>query len=100
MATGKLLTRASQRQRVRFKATSVRHVGYGLGLADSNGWIGHNGGVPGYQSLIIYLPSAGATVVALINTNINPPDALHPIVNRLGRAITRIITPRHVFTPW
>lgn len=60
-------------------------------LHDSNGWIGHNGGVPGYQSLTIYLPSRRATVVVLINTNINPPDARTPVVNRLGRVITRII---------
>lgn len=100
VATGKLLTPACQQQRLRFKATGVRHVGYGLALNDSNGWIGHNGGVPGYQSLTIYLPSGRATVVVLINTNINPPDARTPLVNRLGQAITRIITPKHVYVPW
>jgi D-alanyl-D-alanine carboxypeptidase len=100
VATGKLLSPASQRQRLRFNPTGVRHVGYGIGLADSNGWIGHNGGVPGYQSLTIYLPSARATIVVLINTNVNPPAARHPLVNRLGRSITRIITPTHVYAPW
>jgi D-alanyl-D-alanine carboxypeptidase len=100
VATGRLLTPASQRQRLRFNATGVRHVGYGLALSNSNGWIGHNGGVPGYQSLTSYLPSARATVVALINTNINPPDARTPLVNQLGQCITRIITPKHVYVPW
>ena len=100
VATGKLLTRASQRQRLRFHPTGVRQVGYGLALSNSNGWLGHTGGVPGYQSLTIYLPSARATVVVLINTNINPPTARTPLVNRLGQAITRIITPRHVYVPW
>jgi D-alanyl-D-alanine carboxypeptidase len=56
--------------------------------------------VPGYQSLTIYLPSAHATVVALINTNVNPPDARTPLVNRLGQSITRIITPKRVYIPW
>jgi D-alanyl-D-alanine carboxypeptidase len=100
VATGELLTPASQRQRLRFKPTGVRRVGYGLALNDSNGWIGHNGGVPGYQSLTIYLCAEGATVVALINTNINPPDARTPLVNRLGQSITRIITPNRVYVPW
>ena len=100
VATGKLLTAASQRQRLRFHATGVRDVGYGLALNNGNGWIGHHGGVPGYQSLTVYLPSARATVVVLINTNVNPPDARTPLVNRLGRAITSIITPGHVFVPW
>jgi D-alanyl-D-alanine carboxypeptidase len=100
VATGKLLTPASQQQRLRFNATGVRHIGYGLALNNSNGWIGHNGGVPGYQSLTIYLPSESATVVVLINTNINPPDARTPLVNQLGESITRIITPKHVYVPW
>ena len=100
VATGKLLTRATQKARIRFIATGVRHVAYGLALADSNGWIGHNGGVPGYQSLTIYLPARQATVVVLINGNISPPRAITPSVNLLGQAITRIITPRHVYLPW
>ena len=100
VATGKLLTPGSQRQRLRFRPAGVRHVGYGIGLNNSNGWIGHNGGVPGYQSLTIYLPSERATIVALINTNVNPPDARTPLVNRLGQAITRIITPKDVYVPW
>jgi D-alanyl-D-alanine carboxypeptidase len=100
VATGKLLTPASQRQRLRFNPTAVPHVGYGLALNNSNGWLGHNGGVPGYQSLTIYLPSERATVVVLISTNINPPDARTPLVNRLGQSITRIITPKHVYVPW
>jgi hypothetical protein len=56
--------------------------------------------VPGYQSLTIYLHSERATVVVLINTTINPPDALIPLVNRLAQAITTIITPKHVYVPW
>jgi D-alanyl-D-alanine carboxypeptidase len=100
VATGRLLTPAPQRQRLRFNATGARHVGYGLALSNSNGWLGHTGGVPGYQSLTIYLPSARATVVALINTNINPPGARTPLVNRLGQSITRIITPRRAYVPW
>jgi D-alanyl-D-alanine carboxypeptidase len=100
VAIGRLVTPASQRQRLRFNPTDRRRVGYGLALNSSNGWIGHNGGVPGYQSLTIYLPSKPATVVVLINTNVNPPDARTPLVNRLGQSITRIIAPRRVYVPW
>jgi D-alanyl-D-alanine carboxypeptidase len=100
VATGRLLIPATQKQRLRFIATGVRQVGYGLALVNSNGWIGHNGGVPGYQSLTICLPSQQATIVVLINSNINPPRAVTPLVYGLGQAITRIITPRHVYQPW
>jgi D-alanyl-D-alanine carboxypeptidase len=96
VATGKLLTPSTQRQRLRFIAVpGVRHYGYGLALNNNNGWIGHNGDFPGYQTLSIYLPSQQATVVVLINTNITSPDGAPLLL--LGQAITRIITPKHVY---
>jgi D-alanyl-D-alanine carboxypeptidase len=96
VATGRLLTSTTQRQRLRFIAVpGVRHYGYGLALNNNNGWIGHNGDFPGYQSLSIYLPSQQATVVVLINTNTTSPHG--PPLLLLGQAITRIITPKHVY---
>jgi D-alanyl-D-alanine carboxypeptidase len=98
VATGKLLTRATQKQRTRFIATDVEGVGYGLALADSNGWIGHDGRLFGYESTTIYLPAQRATVVVLINTS----DVTAPLSSAdfLAQAITRVITPKHVYVPW
>jgi D-alanyl-D-alanine carboxypeptidase len=93
VATGKLLSRATQKQRLRFLATGTRSFGYGLGLMNLAGWIGHSGLLPGYQSLTTYLPSEQATIVVLINTG---PGTRHQPVFLLGHAITKIITPRHV----
>ena len=93
VATGKLLSRATQKQRLRFIATGTRSFGYGLGLMNLAGWIGHSGLLPGYQSLTTYLPSEQATIVVLINTG---PGTRHQPVFLLGHAITKIITPRHV----
>jgi D-alanyl-D-alanine carboxypeptidase len=96
VATGKLLTPATQKQRLRFIAVpGLRGVGYGLALRDVNGWIGHTGDTPGYETLSIYLPAQRATVVVLISTGGNLPNG-GPI-NQLGQTITRIITPRHVY---
>jgi D-alanyl-D-alanine carboxypeptidase len=96
VATGKLLTRATQKQRLRFiPVPGVKNYGYGLALNKINGWIGHNGDFPGYQSLSIYLPSQQATVVALMNTNATSPHG-GPLL-LLGKAITRIITPKHIY---
>ena len=94
VATGKLLSRATQKQRLRFIATGTRSYGYGLGLMKIAGWIGHSGLLPGYQSLTTYLPSEQATIVVLINTG---PGTRYQPVLLLGQAITRIITPRHVY---
>jgi D-alanyl-D-alanine carboxypeptidase len=94
LATGKLLSRPTQKQRLRFIATGTRNYGYGLGLMKIAGWIGHSGLLPGYQSLTTYLPSEQATIVALVNTG---PRTGHQPALLLGHAITRIITPRHVY---
>jgi D-alanyl-D-alanine carboxypeptidase len=93
VATGKLLSRATQKQRLRFHATGTRGFGYGLGLMNFAGWVGHSGLLPGYQSLTAYLPSEHATIVVLINTG---PGTGHLPVFLLGNAITKIVTPRHV----
>jgi D-alanyl-D-alanine carboxypeptidase len=49
--------------------------------------------VPGYQSLTVYLPSKRATMVILLNSDVN--DQYNLI---LGQLVSEVITPRHVFT--
>ncbi|MFF8378471.1 serine hydrolase domain-containing protein [Streptomyces sp. NPDC015661] len=95
VATGTLLTPRTQAERLRTYPSGVPGAGYGLGIFNIQGWIGHNGSLPGYESLTIYLPEAKATLVVLLNTDVlhdnNEPSTL------FGQAITRIVTPDHVF---
>ncbi|MET9604028.1 serine hydrolase domain-containing protein [Streptomyces sp. NPDC006512] len=96
LATGTLLTPATQAQRLKVTpAGNLPDTGYGLGIFNVDGWIGHNGSLPGYQSLTVYLPQSQATLVVLLNTDIAyegaEPSAL------FGEAITKIVTPDHVF---
>jgi D-alanyl-D-alanine carboxypeptidase len=95
VATGTLLTPETQAERLHTYPSGVPGAGYGLGIFDVQGWIGHNGSLPGYESLTIYLPEAKATLVVLLNTDVlhdnNEPSTL------FGQAITRIVTPDHVF---
>ncbi|MFJ1807556.1 MULTISPECIES: serine hydrolase domain-containing protein [unclassified Streptomyces] len=92
---GRMISPATQKQRLITPATPIPGAGYGLGIFNVQGWIGHNGSLPGYESLTIYLPSARATLVVVLNTDINyrneEPSTL------LGDAITKIISPDHVF---
>jgi D-alanyl-D-alanine carboxypeptidase len=90
-----LLSPATQRQRLTMPATTIRGTGYGLGLFDVQGWIGHNGSLPGYESLTVHLPSAHATLVVLLNTDVHH-GGRQPST-RFGEAITKIVTPGHVF---
>lgn len=96
VATGTLLSPATQAQRERFiTVPGFDGAGYGLGLFMTHGWIGHNGSLPGYESVTMYLPQQHATMVILINTDILhngfEPSTL------FAKAITSIVTPGHVY---
>ncbi|AOR36370.1 serine hydrolase [Streptomyces fodineus] len=87
---------ATQKQRLITPQTgSIKGAGYGLGIFDVRGWIGHNGSLPGYESLTVYLPSTRTTLVVLLNTDTGYRSQEPSTV--LGEAITRIITPAHVY---
>ncbi|MFF4315527.1 serine hydrolase domain-containing protein [Streptomyces sp. NPDC001507] len=87
---------AVQKQRLTTPATGIRGAGYGLGIFDVQGWIGHNGSLPGYESLTVHLPSTHTTVVVLLNTDIGYKGDIEPST-LFGEAVTRIISPAHVF---
>ena len=69
-----------------------------MGIFNLGGWIGHNGSVPGYESVAVYLPEKQLTLVILINTDIayqgGEPSST------LATAITKVITPEHVYDAW
>ncbi|UXY31259.1 serine hydrolase domain-containing protein [Streptomyces sp. HUAS TT20] len=92
---GILISPAVQAQRLTTPPTTIPGAGYGLGIFNVQGWIGHNGSLPGYESLTIYLPSARATLVVLLNTDINYNGQEPSTV--FGDAITSVISPNHIF---
>lgn len=95
VATGRLLSPRTQAERTDFLPTDIPGVTYGLGLADAYGWIGHDGEVPGFESLTLYLPEQHATLVILVNSDV--PFANNPPSSLLGNTVTSIVTPDHVF---
>jgi len=95
VATGTLLSPQTQKERLTFLPTGFPGTGYGLGIFNSDGWIGHNGSIPGYESVTVYLPSKKATLVLLLNTDI-PHEGQEPS-SLLARAITAIVTPDNVY---
>ncbi|MFE9480691.1 serine hydrolase domain-containing protein [Streptomyces spororaveus] len=95
LATGTLLKPATQAERLKTTPMDIPGAGYGLGIFDVQGWIGHNGSIPGYEVLPVYLPPAQATMVILLNTDSQykgqEPSTL------FGEAVTSIVTPDHVY---
>ncbi|SLD88752.1 serine hydrolase domain-containing protein [Mycobacteroides abscessus] len=97
LATGVLLKPDTQQQRLQTVAMPPvpDDIRYGLGIFDARGWIGHNGSIPGYQTLAIYSPAEQTTVVALLNTDVAKQPAQPSTL--FGTAITKVISPDHVF---
>jgi D-alanyl-D-alanine carboxypeptidase len=65
LATGALLSPAAQRERLQWTAVpggEALDMRYGIA-----GFVGHNGGIPGYSSIAVHLPEANATIVVLVN---------------------------------
>ncbi|MFE5583872.1 serine hydrolase domain-containing protein [Kitasatospora sp. NPDC056531] len=96
MATGALLNPATQAERLKTLPTGDPGVTYGFGLFDNNGWIGHNGSMPGFESVAVYLPDARSTLVMLLNTDVlyqgSEPSSL------FANEITKIISPKNVYS--
>ncbi|WP_217238186.1 serine hydrolase [Streptomyces sp. AC555_RSS877] len=95
VATGTLLSPETQAQRLRTLPTGYPGTSYGLGIFESGGWIGHNGSIPGYETVTVYLPSKKATLVLMLNTDIT--DEGREPSSLVARAITEIVTPNNVY---
>jgi D-alanyl-D-alanine carboxypeptidase len=98
LATGALLSPAMQQQRLQTVGSPglPPQDGYGLGIFNLGGWIGHNGSLPGYQTVSVFLPEAQTAMVIFVNTDIEAPGGEPGTA--LATAVTRILTPDHVYT--
>jgi D-alanyl-D-alanine carboxypeptidase len=74
LATGKLLSSAAHQEQLSF--TPQSQDGYGLGVANFGGVLGHNGANPGFQSFMGYQPQTGATIIVLANLFPAPDGSL------------------------
>ncbi|MEU6987164.1 serine hydrolase domain-containing protein [Streptomyces sp. NPDC046324] len=95
VATGELLSPETQAERLKVLPTGLPDTSYGLGIFETDGWIGHNGSIPGYETVTVYLPSQKATMVLMLNTDISSggqePSTL------VARAVTEVVTPENVY---
>lgn len=99
LATGRgLLSRRMQRKRLTPVSTKLTGLGlrYGLGIARFGSYWGHNGIVPGYETMVVHSPSRRTTIVVLGNTSAaqdifntgHPPD---PFLFGILRKLKRIV---------
>jgi D-alanyl-D-alanine carboxypeptidase len=97
-----LLNAASQRQRTKW-VTFPPNAGlqrYGIGVFDFDGWIGHNGGIPGYTAIAWYLPQRHLSLVVAVNSDIHLgaklPNYAYEPASEIAHYLTRILSPDHV----
>lgn len=99
LADGTLVKPETQAQR--FASVPAGADGYGLGIFRVAGWTGHDGSLPGYQSLTVRLPERDTTLVILLNTDIDAPvengKATAAPRDLLATAITTVLTPQNVY---
>jgi D-alanyl-D-alanine carboxypeptidase len=97
LATGKLLSPEMQKQRLQTVGAPGMPAqdGYGLGIFNLGGWIGHNGSLPGYQTVSVYLPEKQTTLVMFTNTDISYQGSEPSTM--LATAITTVLTPEHIY---
>ncbi|MFD3934859.1 serine hydrolase domain-containing protein [Streptomyces sp. NPDC058611] len=95
LVDGRLLTPATQAQRMRTEPVGVPGISYGLGIADVNGWLGHNGELPGYETIAAQLPQDKTTMVIMVNSDMDEGGSYS---TTLGKAVTEVITPDHLWS--
>jgi D-alanyl-D-alanine carboxypeptidase len=89
LAIGSLLEPETQKQRIRWSP----HAHYGLGITDSGTFLGHNGAIPGFQTLIGYEPQTGTTIVVFANNQLEPNTAFVLPADTIAGIIQKALFP-------
>src|SRR5215217_780246 len=95
LGAGTLLTPETQRERLRFEPVpsgSRLPVGYGLGIMDVAGFVGHNGAIYGYSTWVLYDPESKGSLVVLANRGELTTEYAAPI----AVAITQLLFPARI----
>lgn len=96
VGTGALLKPATQRQRLIPNPASAAGVRvYMFALGSDNGWLGHEGETPGYNTYVAYLPSLKASIVVIANTDIGDANKVTP-ASTMFKALAGVIAPNHI----
>lgn len=91
----RLLSMKTQAERLRTLPTGFPEISYGLGILNTNGWLGHNGEIPGYESIAAQLPAEKASLVVLVTSDVDYNGK--NLSSLVGNAVTSIVTPDHLW---
>ncbi|MFY9920121.1 MAG: serine hydrolase domain-containing protein, partial [Mycobacterium sp.] len=93
LGKGTLLRPDTQARRVSNGTSAAPGVNYDFAIFDVHSWVGHNGDIPGYATVVVYLPEQDATLVVFVNSDV--PE-LHS-AGQIAYDVTSIATPGHLY---
>ena len=65
---------------------------YGFGIAEMNGWLGHTGSIPGYNTIMYKNKEQGVTIVLNVNSDIHTVNGDAP-ANIFFQHLAEVLTP-------
>lgn len=80
LATGELVSEEMHAEQLTWVQVvpDVPEVGYGLGIVNDFGWLGHDGTVFGYDTVMLYRPDLDLSLVTLANSDIPTEELMWP----------------------
>ncbi|MEP6852252.1 MAG: hypothetical protein ABJA87_06285 [bacterium] len=97
LARGTLLSPRTQAERLRFApldgVTSPLSIGYGLGVFEIQGFIGHYGAILGHSSAMFYEPVEDATIVVVGNQSTNSTTATTTVFVAIAKQLYPALFP-------
>jgi D-alanyl-D-alanine carboxypeptidase len=90
---GSFLTDKMRQARFNWVKTGESYLEYGLGVAKFGDFIGYAGGIPGYASVMYYLPAKDTTIIVILNKFPDDGAAIE-----LFKVISKTVVPDYV--PW
>jgi D-alanyl-D-alanine carboxypeptidase len=93
LGRGTFLRPETQAQRIGNGSTVAPGLDYAFAIFNAEGWLGHNGDIPGYATVSVYLPERDATMVVMVNSDIPDPHS----AGQIAMVVTSLATPDHVY---
>jgi D-alanyl-D-alanine carboxypeptidase len=93
LGKGTLLRPDTQAQRISNGSSVVAGTSYDFAIFNVNGWLGHNGDIPGYTTVVVYLPERDASLVVFTNSDVPEQHS----AGQIAYDVTSIATPDNLY---
>ncbi len=96
VGTGATLSKKGQAERLKGNPASKKppNEEYLFALGRDNGWLAHDGDIPGFNAQLAYLPKGDVTIVVMTNSDIATSGATPAPV--IFKALATVVTPDNI----